>query len=141
MKSSLKLTMGQVQADLFSAYDAINRAESMDPRRAKYIKGTAGYHLQQAAEKMIKIQLYDSGKPLNNSRIYRHSLDDLIIYAASIGLQLIVPPYINKHKTVISDWEAQGRYDVHFVVRIDQLKKCYQICKEWYDKMISDGFR
>ena len=33
MKSSLKLTIGLVQADLFSAYDTINRAELMDPRR------------------------------------------------------------------------------------------------------------
>ena len=45
MKQSYKLIMPQVEADLLSAKDAISRAEAMPSRKAKYIKGLAGYHL------------------------------------------------------------------------------------------------
>lgn len=141
MKPNLKLTMAQVQADLFSASDAIKRAENMPSKESKYVKGMAGYHLQQAAEKMIKVQLYSSGMTLNNARIYRHSLDDLIIYAGSIGVSLSVPAYVRKYKSVISDWEAQGRYDVHFVVRIDQLKRAYKEISAWYEELIEKGYK
>ena len=141
MKRNYSLTMAQAEADLFAAEDAIKRAEVLSAKKAKYIKGMAGYHLQQAAEKMIKIQLYSSGLQLDYSKIYKHSLDDLIIYAGSIGLTLTVPAYVNKNKTVITEWEAQGRYDVHFVVRIDQLKKCFQELKKWYAEMIRIGYR
>ena len=96
MKQNTRLTMAQVEADLFAAEDAIRRAEILPARRAKYIKGLAGYHLQQAAEKMIKIQLYASGQQLNYSKIYKHSLDDLMIYARSEGVLLKVHDYVNK---------------------------------------------
>ena len=57
--------MGQIRADLFLAQAAINEAENLTPKADTYIKGQAGYHLQQAAEKMVKIQLY---APLQNNR-------------------------------------------------------------------------
>lgn len=140
MKQTYNLIMPQVEADILSAEDAINRAEALPPAKAKYIKGLAGYHLQQATEKMIKIQLYASGQKLDYAQIYKHSLDDLIIYANSLGISLMVPDYINKYKTVITDWEATGRYDMHFVVKLAQLKKCHQVVKEWYDEMRKEGF-
>ena len=90
---------------------------------------------------MIKIQLYASGKKLDYSKLYKHSLDDLILYANSLGIALNVPSYINKYKSVITGWEAMGRYDVHFVVKIAQLKKCSQVLSEWYADMITDGFK
>lgn len=139
--ASFNLTMSQVQADLFSAEDAIKRAESLSSKQAKYIKGIAGYHLQQAAEKMIKIQLYASGQQLNYSKLYKHSLDDLLMYANSIGITMRVPAYVNKNKSVISSWEAEGRYDVHFVVKITQLKACINELQTWYDEMINDGYK
>ena len=58
----------------------------------------------------------------------------------SLGISLMVPDYINKYKTVITDWEATGRYDMHFVVKLAQLKKCHQVVKEWYDVMRKEGF-
>lgn len=50
MKPDYELNMAQVQADLLAASDAINHAESMSAKKAKFIKGVAGYHLQQATE-------------------------------------------------------------------------------------------
>ena len=56
-----ELTMAQILADLYTADAAMNRASTESKRLAKYLKGLAGYHLQQAAEKMIKIQIYKAG--------------------------------------------------------------------------------
>ena len=126
------LTIAQVQADLLAALDAIHRAEKIRPKEAKYIKGLAGYHLQQAAEKMIKLQIYQSGREYNNAKMYRHSLDDLITYAESLNISLIIPDYVDEKKYVITRWEAQGRYDMHAAVRLDTLKRCYQEMEQWY---------
>lgn len=141
MSQSDRLIMAQVEADLMSADDAIKRAESLTASKAKYIKGLAGYHLQQATEKMIKIQVYASNAKLDYSKMYKHSLDDLIIYASSLGISLTVPAYVKKYKTVISGWEAEGRYDVHIVVKLVQLKNCYQVLTEWYEEMKKAGYK
>lgn len=129
------LTIEQAHADILAASDAIRRAETMTPKSAKYIKGLAGYHLQQAAEKMIKLQIYQSGIPYNNAKMYRHSLDDLMMYAESLNLQLIVPEYINEKKYVITKWETQGRYDMHAVVRLDTLQRAYCEIESWYQQL------
>ena len=54
--------MARIKADIFLVEAAIAEAEKLSSKDAKYIKGQAGYHLQQAAEKLIKIQLYASGQ-------------------------------------------------------------------------------
>ena len=64
--------------------------------------------------------------------MYRHSLDDLITYASSVGINIIIPRWINEKKYEITTWEAQGRYDLHFVVRIDTLKRCYEELSKWF---------
>ena len=130
-KKENPLSLGQIEADLFMANAAIKMAETLSSKSGKFYRGEAGYHLQQAAEKLIKIQIYDSGLKVNNAKIYRHSLDDLITYAESIGIQIIVPKWIDKKKYTITAWEAEGRYDLHFVVRMDTLKKCYVEIAEW----------
>ena len=131
------LSMGQIEADLFMAKSAMDQATTMSSKRGKFFRGQAGYHLQQATEKMIKIQIYASGMKLNNTRMYRHSLDDLITYADSLGLTVDVPKWIQQKRFVISGWEAEGRYDLHFVVRLDTLQKCYQELKDWYERLKS----
>jgi len=139
--SPIGLSMTQVKADLMMATYAINEAETAPAKLSKTIKGQAAYHLQQACEKMVKIQLYASGKPLNNARIYKHSLRELMLYAATIPVSLIVPTYIDKNKDIITRWEAQGRYDLHMVVRIDTLRKCFTEAEQWYKDLLSKGYR
>ena len=130
-KSANPFSLGQIEADLFMASAAIQKAESMSSKAGKFYRGQASYHLQQAAEKLIKIQIYDSGAPLNHAKLYRHSLDELITYAFSLGIQLTVPKWVDRKKYVITKWEAEGRHDLHFVVRTDTLKKCYQELCNW----------
>ena len=85
------LTYGQIEADLFVARATIDKAKGLSSKAGKYYRGQAGYHLQQAAEKLIKIQIYNSGVPINHAKLYRHSLDDLITYAMSIGIEISIP--------------------------------------------------
>ena len=133
------LSAAQINADLFMADSAIRKSEELSSKAGKHLRGLAGYHLQQAAEKMIKYQIYDSGVRVDYSKMYRHSLDDLMSYAGSLGISLIIPPWVNTKKFVITGWEAEGRYNLHFVVRMDTLKRCYSELIHWRDQLFPDN--
>ena len=137
----MRLNMAQIQADLFMAHAAINEAKKMSQKAAKYLKGQAGYHLQQAAEKMVKIQMYRLANHIDNARMYKHSIDDLLFYASSLNLELVIPSYVYKQKTVISSWEAEGRYDIHFVVKMPQLEKTLRELTDWHQALKKDGYK
>ena len=132
------LSVAQVDADLFMAASAIQKAETISSKAGKHLRGLAGYHLQQAAEKMIKIQIYDSGVQIDHSKMFRHSLDDLIGYASSLAIPLIIPAWVDEKKYVITSWEAEGRYNLHFVVRMDTLKRCYSELIQWRNQLFPD---
>ena len=133
------LSVAQVDADLFMAASAIQKAEAISSKAGKHLRGLAGYHLQQAAEKMIKIQIYDSGVQIDHSKMFRHSLDDLIGYASSLAIPLIIPSWVDEKKYVITSWEAEGRYNLHFVVRMDTLKRCYSELIQWRNQLFPDS--
>ena len=132
------LSVAQVDADLFMAASAIQKAETISSKAGKHLRGLAGYHLQQAAEKMIKIQIYDSGVQIDHSKMFRHSLDDLIGYASSLAIPLIIPAWVDEKKYVITSWEAEGRYNLNFVVRMDTLKRCYSELIQWRNQLFPD---
>ncbi len=129
------LSVAQIDADLFMADAAIQKSETLSSKAGKHLRGLAGYHLQQAAEKMIKIQIYDSGVKIDYAKLYRHSLDELMAYAGSMGISLIVPSWVKEKKYVITGWEAEGRYNLHFVVRMDTLKRCYTEMIQWRNRL------
>ena len=60
------LSVAQIDADLFMADSAIRKSETISSKAGKHLRGLAGYHLQQAAEKLIKIQIYASGVPIDH---------------------------------------------------------------------------
>ena len=66
--------------------------------------------------------------------MYKHSLNELILYGESLDVELFVPEWISNKRFVITDWEAKGRYDMHFVVRKDTLERCYNEVDEWIKK-------
>ncbi|MBO4846653.1 MAG: hypothetical protein J5525_10140 [Lachnospiraceae bacterium] len=125
----------QIKADIVVAENALTEAKSSKPKLAKYLKGQVGYHLQQAAEKLIKIQIYRSGEEIDYSRLYKHDLQYIIDYANSKDINLIIPDYVLKNTMVISSWEAEGRYDVHIVVKYPQLEKAFLVISEWYKQL------
>ena len=74
----MKLTKGLIKADIIAARQAI---EYFEQKNNKDIKNIAAYHLQQAAEKLIKLQIYKSLQCTDNKRMYTHDLSKLIDYA------------------------------------------------------------
>ena len=56
--NSYPLNMGQIKADLFIAGATIDEVKKRPPKEGKYLKGQVAYHLQQATEKLIKVQIY-----------------------------------------------------------------------------------
>lgn len=99
------------------------------------------YMLQQACEKLIKIQIYRSGLHINNQSVYTHDITNLISYARTIGVNLIVPQSIEQNAQVITKWEAKGRYDMHLVVRVNDLHKWYRVMTSWYKDLYKVGYR
>ena len=128
----MTLTKSLIKADIITAKQAIDYFEN---RQIKGIKSIAAYHLQQAAEKLIKYQIYSKVSNINNRRMFTHDLSKLKEYAEMEGISLIIPEYIDNHLNSITEWEAGSRYDYSFSVRIDVLKKCYDVLVEW-EKMV-----
>ena len=56
-------------------------------------------------------------------------------YARSLGISLVTPSWVNEKKYVITGWEAEGRYNLHFVVRMDTLKRCYSELIQWRNQL------
>lgn len=129
----MTLTKGIIKADIIAAKQAIEYYDNN--YSIKSIKNIAAYHLQQAVEKLIKLQIYDSGVIISNTRMYTHNIEKLIIYGDSLGIGLDVPNFIRERSLRITDWEAGSRYDVGFSIRIDTLKKTYEVVESWFEKI------
>lgn len=134
----LDLTMGLIKADIIMAKQGI---ELYKNKEIKEVKNQAAYHLQQAAEKMIKIQIYKSGVAYENKSLYVHNLKVLINYAERLGFGVNIPDYFRKNALTISDWEASSRYDIHFSIKITSLEKCYKEITDWYDGLDRAGIK
>lgn len=130
--------MGLIKADMVAANQAIKYFEDNNIRD---IKNIAAYHLQQAAEKLIKIQIYCKCISYDNHKLYAHNIEKLIIYADSLAIGAVVPKYVRDNSLIITDWEAGSRYDVGFSIRIDTLKKCSNEIQKWYEILYNDGIR
>ena len=109
-----ELNKMQIKADIVIAESALNEAKKSKPKLAKYLKGQVGYHLQQAAEKLIKIQIYRSGVAINHSRLYKHDLQYMsAIYSFIEVLQFML--FITSVLFIIflsSDKKARQRPDI-----------------------------
>lgn len=134
----MELSMGLIKADILMARQGI---ELYNEKKIKEVKNTVAYHIQQASEKMIKIQIYRSGITFNNSAVYIHNLPKLIAYAESIGIMLVIPDEIRSNALTITDWEAGSRYDLQFVVRIDTLEKYQKIVEDWFNDLKNKGIK
>lgn len=132
------MTMGLIKADIIMARQGI---ELYKNNEIKEVKNQAAYHLQQAAEKMIKIQIYKSGVPYENKSLYVHNLKVLIHYAERLDFGVYIPDYFKKNALIISDWEASSRYDIHFSIKITSLEKCYNEIVKWHDKLNDAGIK
>lgn len=97
--------------------------------------------MQQAAEKMIKIQLYAAVSTVDQRKVYKHDLVEIITYAKSLGVNLIIPKYVDERALTISSWEAEGRYDLHIVVKTNTLTNCLKVLEDWCSDLEKRGFK
>ena len=126
------LTIGLIKADLITAGQAI---EYFEATSNKNIKNIAAYHLQQATEKLIKYQIYRATANPNNTKLYTHNIEKLIVYADSLDTGIDIPVYVRKRSLEITEWEAGSRYDIGFTARIDTLKRTYSEIENWIERM------
>ena len=73
--------------------------------------------------------------------MYSHKISYLIEYANSLGINLVLPSYIETNADVLTSWETQGRYDVHMSVNIRTINKCYDEICDWYTQLSKLGYK
>ncbi|MBO6148120.1 MAG: HEPN domain-containing protein [Lachnospiraceae bacterium] len=128
----MTLTLGLIRADIIAARQAI---EYYDLNGNREIKNVAAYHIQQAVEKLIKYQIYQRAGSVSNSQMYTHNIERLIVYGDSLDIGIIVPRYVRDKSLRITDWEAGSRYDVGFSIRIDLLRRTYEVVVNWFEQL------
>jgi HEPN domain-containing protein len=126
----LELSFGIIWADIVMAKQGIEVYKNNT--KLKDVKNMCAYHLQQAVEKLIKIQIYKSEIKYDDKSMYSHNISSLLLYANSIGVSILIPQIVSDNATIISSWEAGSRYDLHFSVRIDTLEKSLAVVEKWY---------
>lgn len=126
----MTLNMELIKADITASEKMI---EEYKLNKYKSSKNISAYHLQQAAEKLIKIQIYKLAKPDANLKLYTHNISALLKQAEINDIVIYIPPYIRKNSMIITTWEASSRYDFDFSVRIDTLEKTHKEISLWYD--------
>ena len=134
----MKLTMGLIKSDIIAAKQAIAYFEE---NKIRDIKNIAAYHIQQAMEKLIKIQVYRKAADYDNHKMFNHNVEKLILYAETLEIDLFVPKYVRDNSLVITDWESGSRYDVGFSIRIDTLKKAVNEADARYEMLYEEGIR
>lgn len=136
----MNLTMGMALADIRNSHNSIKYYKDISKEKnSKYTKALAAYHLQQACEKLIKLQIYNSGCKYNNKDLYTHNLVSLYNLRLKYNINVYVPHYIVSNLSKITTWEVLGRYDCAFSVRIDTLERYIHIIDSWYNYLYNRG--
>ena len=125
---NVEVSKGIILADIITAKQAI---QYFKKSKNKDIKNIGVYHIQQATEKLIKLQIYESGKKIDNSKTYTHSIKKLIKYGEELGLQINIPKAVKENAQMITDWEAGSRYGLGLSIRIDVLEKYCKLLEQW----------
>ncbi len=120
--------MAYVKADIRASKSALE-AVKLKEGNEKATKGIAAYHAQQAIEKLLKFEIYKADPGISPKKMYTHKIYDLCAIAESYGIE--VPKGIKDNAYKYSDWEAAGRYDLHFSVRTASVEKALRLVEQW----------
>ena len=131
------LSMGMVRGDVIASKSALSGYKEQG---FKELKGICAYHIQQACEKLIKLQIYSLASSVNNHKMYTHNLNYLVNYGHTLGIKLYIP-IKSVEQERISTWESTGRYGLRFKIRVDVLEKYIRVIEDWYSVLYSKGFR
>lgn len=124
--------LAYAMADIKAAQSALKAVKNREGNE-KATKGIAAYHAQQAIEKIIKSEIYKVNPNINPRQMYTHKIFDLCNIANMNGVK--VPKEIWMNAQMYTDWEAAGRYDLHFSVRIDSIEKAVTLAQKWINDL------
>ena len=79
----------------------------------------AAYHLQQCVEKITKGALECTGVTVPNT----HRLSRLFSMVKNNGANLILTEWLDDHSEMLSEWEAESRYNMDFLVEKQKLER------------------
>lgn len=80
-----------------------------------------------------KISYANNFVSICNGGYYTHKIFDLCNIANMNGVK--VPKEIWMNAQMYTDWEAAGRYDLHFSVRIDSIEKAVTLAQKWINDL------
>lgn len=99
-----------------------------NPYYDEMILNNAAYHLQQAVEKVLKGALECVGVTVPNT----HKISKLVKMIADNGASLTVTDWVDDHSEMLSEWEAQSRYDMDFLVERRKLDRAMKEVREFF---------
>ena len=92
------------------------------PYNDETILNNAAYHLQQAVEKVIKGALECAGITVPNT----HKITKLIQMVSNHGANLVITEWLDDHSEMLSEWEAESRCNMDFLVEKRKLERAIQ---------------
>lgn len=99
------------------------------PYNDEMILNNAAYHLQQAVEKVLKGALECVGVTVPNT----HKITKLLEMITNNGANLIITEWLDEHSEMLSEWEAETRYNMDFLVEKRKLDKAIKEVRSFLD--------
>ncbi len=99
------------------------------PYNDELILNNAAYHLQQAVEKVLKGALECVGVTVPNT----HKITKLLEMITNNGANLIITEWLDEHSEMLSEWEAETRYNMDFLVEKRKLGKAIREVRSFLD--------
>lgn len=97
------------------------------PYNDEMFLNNAAYHLPQCVEKITKGALECTGITVPNT----HRLPKLFDMARNNGAGLIITEWMDDHAEMLSEWEAESRYNMDFLVEKRKLEKALEKTDEF----------
>lgn len=109
----------------------------MENSRNSFDLCDSAYYIQQACEKMIKIQVY---KLSNTSTPIRgHNICALINYYKNLR-GICIPVDIIKYCRLLSNWESQTRCNENYFVESRMVSYILKLAENWYLELKRLGY-
>lgn len=97
------------------------------PYNDEMFLNNAAYHLQQCVEKITKGALECTGVTVPNT----HRLSKLFSMVQNNGATLMITEWMDDHAEMLSEWEAESRYNMDFLVEKRKLEKALEKTEEF----------
>lgn len=104
------------------------------PWNDELILNHAAYHLQQTVEKVLKGALECAGVTVPNI----HKITKLVAMISNHGANLVITEWLDDHSEMLSEWEAETRYNMDFLVEAGSLNGR---CRRFGNFSVKMGYR